>query len=416
METDWQSGKSLLEANLHLLNNKLLSDITFIFPKPNEDPDVIYSHKFILSKRSSVFCNMFYGSLPVTNEIIIEDISKEYFLIFLKYIYTEIVKITYFNVVELSYLANKYLITKMSAICNEIKINSPIVLIIMEKSMAYSSHAFTNRCMKLISNCTLQTISSESWLHTPKDVIKQILKLNTINCEEIVLFRHVLRWADAYCRQNNVKRDSLQDVFKLIRFSTMSGAEFTECASHTDLFKSQLEIGDIFLYITQANKLDKVSDNDTNEPASKNRKLEDASKEDGSSLKRSKRTIIYKKKIFPILFNDLTCYVRNKRRCEVKVLALKNFNVLGFELMAGAIPKYKVFDDKNVRIAMGSNEMFPKPIYMQQNQTYTFVFDEAAPIFYPNSKIGKIFSSRGSDVFLIVSAKLNLIRELHTEA
>lgn len=194
MENDWQSGKSLVEANLHLLNNQLLSDITFVFPKLNEEAEVIYSHKLMLSKRSAVFFTMFHQSQPETKEVIVEDTSKDCFLVFLEYLYTEIVEITYLNVVELSYLADKYLITKLSLICNEFKIrDSKTVFAILEKCMDYSSHALTNRCLKVISKSTLQTMSCETWLYQPKSVVKKILELDTVNCEEIVLFRLVLK-------------------------------------------------------------------------------------------------------------------------------------------------------------------------------------------------------------------------------
>lgn len=188
----------------------------------------------------------------------------------------------------------------------------------------------------------------------------------------------------------------------------MNGAEFSECASYTDLFTSQLEIGEIFLYITQGDKKDEVG-----EPSSKKNKREDVSEENKSLLSRSKRTIIWRKSILPITYNDLICSIRNKKRCEVTVLALKKFHILGFVLMEGAIPKFEVFDDKNEKIAMGSNENFPKPIFMQQNQAFTFVFDEPAPNFYRNTILGKVIGSTYYDTFLIVSAKFNVISALH---
>lgn len=257
---DWQTEKSIIESNSFLINNETLSDISFSFPKENNDAEIIYSHKFMLLKRSAVFFTMFHGSHKKPKQIVIEDASKETFLIFLKYVYTDdTAQITPENVAELFYLGNKYLMKRLQNECiifaeNNITLDN--VLCIANNSMKFVCKDLLNLCSTFIEEQCISLVEMESFLNIQDlDLMKYVLSLERSSCDEIILFRSVLKWAQKYCETNEMKIKELTKVFQLIRFPTMSVTEFGECAKHRDIFASTAVIGDIFCYITK-NDLD----------------------------------------------------------------------------------------------------------------------------------------------------------------
>lgn len=407
---DWQMGKSLIEANTYLINNQFLSDISFVFPLEALESDLIYSHTWMLSKRSMVFYTMFHGSLQESKHVIILDASKADFLVFLKYIYVDIADLTTDNVVEISYLAKKYFITTLTESCliytikhlNELNLFS-----LLERSIDSCSRSIEKLCLEFISENTLKTLTSESFINQAEFVVKHILEeLEKADCEEMIIFQQVLKWADNYCLKKNVERSSLQDVFQQIRYSSMNGTEFSECAQYSDLFESNLEIGQILVGITRPKELQVEG-----EPSLKKQKT--------SGLKlRSKREMIYKKHGFFILLNEKINQHDLPMQCRVRVLALKNLFMVGFDLMGNATSAVDcaVLDNSNREISKVDNLVFKKRIYMEQNRIYSFVFNGRYTSCYQNIKLGKIFQNKNLDIFLVVSAENNVIKRFFVEA
>ncbi|XP_052781910.1 BTB/POZ domain-containing protein 6-like isoform X2 [Mya arenaria] len=82
----WQYSDEFSETNLHLLENDILSDISFA---AGEEKTIIRAHKMILASRSPVFFAMFCGLLKETSTVVdIPDIKPDIFTLFLKNMYT----------------------------------------------------------------------------------------------------------------------------------------------------------------------------------------------------------------------------------------------------------------------------------------------------------------------------------------
>ena len=82
LDHDWQSGKSLGECNMEMLNTKLLADVTCYIGKKRVPFRV---HKYVLVSRSAAFFTMFCMRSPPVNEIDIPDVEPEVFDSFLRY-------------------------------------------------------------------------------------------------------------------------------------------------------------------------------------------------------------------------------------------------------------------------------------------------------------------------------------------
>lgn len=262
---EWQTDKSIIETNQFLINNKILSDVSFHFLNVSQEAEIIYAHSFMLSKRSEVFFAQFNGSLKKPEKVMIEDATKETFLSFMNYLYTDIAQITCENVAELFYLGNKYLVKGLQKRCemyvdNNISLDN--FLTITKTSIKLFCEDLIDICSVFIETHCFIIVKMEQFLKIELHILKFILNLERSSCDEIILFRSVLKWAEIYCKENNMKMKELTDVFQLIRFPTMSLEEFGECAKYNDIFESKAEIGSIFCFI---NKNESESDDEYDE-------------------------------------------------------------------------------------------------------------------------------------------------------
>ncbi|KAL5016532.1 hypothetical protein ScPMuIL_006121 [Solemya velum] len=116
-ESDWQTGKSLMECTEFMLENEIACDVTFLV---GEAKDEVRAHKFILISRSPVFSAMFCGAMAETEESIsVPDIHADIFRTMLRYMYYDKENIDDGNVSEVLYCAKKYCIAGLSEACRE---------------------------------------------------------------------------------------------------------------------------------------------------------------------------------------------------------------------------------------------------------------------------------------------------------
>ena len=82
MPCAWQHS-SAQDTNLHMLENEVLCDITFLV---GEEKEAIKCHKYMLVSRSPVFYTMFCGALAETSETVtIPDTEPTIWKLFLRY-------------------------------------------------------------------------------------------------------------------------------------------------------------------------------------------------------------------------------------------------------------------------------------------------------------------------------------------
>lgn len=117
-QKDWQTPRSTIRERCALVfNNDFLSDVNF---KARSsicgEGKVIPAHKFVLSISSPVFLAMFHGNMAesVSNLIELPDCDYESLLEFLRYLYSDEAHLTGTNVLQVLYLANKYIVGPLS--------------------------------------------------------------------------------------------------------------------------------------------------------------------------------------------------------------------------------------------------------------------------------------------------------------
>ena len=122
VEENWQTKRStIVERTTFIFNNELLSDVKFVVPMStgeSERKKVILAHKFVLAISSPVFYVMFYGQMAETTDSIeLPDCDYESLLELFRFMYTDEANLSGSNVMQVLYLANKYMVPSLVEKC-----------------------------------------------------------------------------------------------------------------------------------------------------------------------------------------------------------------------------------------------------------------------------------------------------------
>ena len=122
VDKSWQTMRSSIKERVSfLLNKEILSDVKFVVPcGESESKKVISAHKFVLAVSSPVFYVMFYGALAETTDSVeLPDCDYESLLELFRYLYSDEVNLSESNVMQVSYVAKKYMVPSLVGKCAE---------------------------------------------------------------------------------------------------------------------------------------------------------------------------------------------------------------------------------------------------------------------------------------------------------
>ena len=108
----WTARSTIRERCKSIFNQDPLSDVKFVVrdSKGGSESKNIPAQKFVLAISSPVFNAMFYGELAETKDSVeISDCEYESLLELFRFIYSEKANFTPNTVMQLMYLANKYI-------------------------------------------------------------------------------------------------------------------------------------------------------------------------------------------------------------------------------------------------------------------------------------------------------------------
>ena len=198
----WQTTrKTLTERVEFLLNNSLMSDVSFVVRNASGVEESIAAHKFVLAVRSPVFYAMFYGDLAESkNKIVLPDCDSESFLEFLRFLYSDKVELSGRCVMQVSYLAKKYIVPELETECtNFLKENlSPEnVFDILPLAKKFDEEELVIRCWEVVDRSTQVALQSETFPSITKELLAEVVKRDDLRIHEIELFQAVDRWATA---------------------------------------------------------------------------------------------------------------------------------------------------------------------------------------------------------------------------
>ncbi|KAL9968017.1 hypothetical protein ACROYT_G026342 [Oculina patagonica] len=263
-EDNWQTKRpTIAERTTFIFNNELLSDVKFVVPAStgeSESKKVIPAHKFVLAISSPVFFAMFYGQMAETTDSIeLPDCDYESLLELFRFMYSDKANLSGSNVMQVLYLANKYMVPSLAAKCTEYlrdNLQPSNVFCILLHAQKFEDKDLEDRCWKVIEKQTEEAVTSDEFVTLERSLVEAVVKRESLFVKEVELFKAVDRWAtkeierQGMTPEGNVKRRILgEEIVKAIRFPLMSQAEFVSVVFDTHILTIQ-EVGDMMKHFS----------------------------------------------------------------------------------------------------------------------------------------------------------------------
>ena len=256
------SRTTIKERCKSIFNQELLSDVKFVVQgsQGGSESKMIPAHKFVLAISSPVFYAMFYGELAETKDsVYICDCEYESLLELFRFIYSDEANLTPDNVMQLMYLAKKYMLPSLADKCSiylQEKLDVSNVFSVLPDAQKYEEKDLLDHCWKVIEKETEEAVKSDCFVTIERSILEEMVERDSLNIKEVELFKAVDRWAGKECEkqglvaEGSVKRRILGErLVKGIRFPVMAQEEFVGVVLDCDIL-SKKECFDMMKYFS----------------------------------------------------------------------------------------------------------------------------------------------------------------------
>ena len=197
----------------------------------------IPAHKFVLSICSPVFFAMFCGEMAEKSDSIdLPDCEHDGVLEMLRYMYSEEVKLNESNVMQVLYVAKKYILPSLVDECIDFlqrNLDPTNVFCVLSHAQQYDESNVVDRCWELIDRKTEEVVKAEEFATIERSLLEAVVQRDQLTISEVELFQAVDVWATKECERQglaadgSVKRRILgEQIVKGIRFPAMEEKEF----------------------------------------------------------------------------------------------------------------------------------------------------------------------------------------------
>lgn len=237
--------------------NPDVADVKFLL-----NGETVPAHKNILATSSSIFKTIFFESIKENDVVEIENVNVGAFKEFLQFFYLNEVTLTMENIEEVTRLADMYNVLDYLNVCAaflECQLNADTMFWGYQLAISLNNAKLKSFCETQISISPLKMFESEPFLRCNQNTLKHILAIDSLNCNEIDIFKACLAWAKSTCTRNGLDenksdhiKSQLDDCFALIRFGVIPTEEFATYISnecYKDLFTRD-ELADILFMRT----------------------------------------------------------------------------------------------------------------------------------------------------------------------
>ena len=218
----------------------------------------IPAHKFLLAISSPVFYAMFYGELAETKDSIdISDCDHKSLLEFFRFMFCDEVDLNADNVMQVLYLAKKYMLPSLADKCTEFlrgKVGGSNVFHVLPDAQKYEEKDLVDHCWEVIDKQANEAVKSDGFVTVEKSVLEALVERDSLNLKEVDLFKAVDCWARNECEkqglaaEGSVKRRILGErIVKAIRFPVMKEKEFADVVLDCEILTKK-ELCDLVKY------------------------------------------------------------------------------------------------------------------------------------------------------------------------
>ena len=254
VDETWQTKRStIVERTTFIFNNELLSDVKFVVPVStgeSESKMMIPAHKFVLAISSPVFYAMFYGQMAETTDSIeLPDCDYESLFELFRFMYTDEANLSGSNVMQVLYLANKYMVPSLAVKCTAYlreNLKASNVFCILPHAQKFEDKDLEDRCWEVIEKQTEEAVTSDEFVTVERSVVASVVEREVLNVKEVDLFKAVDRWVTKESErqglnpEGDVKRSILgEEIVKEIRFPLMSLSEFASVVIDSHILTSK---------------------------------------------------------------------------------------------------------------------------------------------------------------------------------
>ena len=233
-----------------MFNNELLSDVKFVVRDSEGGSEsmkrIIPAHKFLLAISSPVFFAMFYGELAEKKDSIdISDCDHKSLLELFRFMYSDEVNLNADNVMQVLYLAKKYMLPSLADKCSEFlqeNLDASNVFHVLPDAQKYEEKDLVEHCWKVIDEQANVAVKSDVFVTIEKSVLEALVDRESLNVKEVELFKAVDCWATKECEkqglaaEGSVKRRILGErIVNAIRFPVMEEKEFVDVVLDCDI-------------------------------------------------------------------------------------------------------------------------------------------------------------------------------------
>lgn len=258
---NWQALRpTIRERSAYLFNNELLSDVNFVVKTSSSENNdrisikkckmIIPAHKFVLAIGSPVFFAMFYGKLAEKKDSIdVVDCEYESLLELFRFLYSDEVNFNPDNVMQVLYLAKKYLVPALVDKCIEYLeqiLDGSNVFSMIDCSRTFDDKKLMEKCWCVVDKCAEDAVKSSSFITIEKSVLETLVERDTLMIKELELFKAVDKWAKKECERQDfvadgtVKRRILGErIVKAIRFPIIEQKEFVAVVLDSNILTSR---------------------------------------------------------------------------------------------------------------------------------------------------------------------------------
>ena len=256
-EDKWQEAKATIrERGMFMFNNDVLSDVRLVVQASSDESDTkrskmaIPAHKFVLSICSPVFFAMFCGEMAETSDSIdLPDCEYDGVLEMMRYMYSEEVKLNESNVMQVLYVAKKYILPSLAVECIDFlerNLDPTNVFCVLSHAKQYDESNLVDRCWDVIDGKTEEVVKSEGFATIERSLLEAIVQRDQLTISEVALFQAVDLWATKECERQGfaadgfVKRRILgEQIVKGIHFPTMELREFANLVLDSDILTKE---------------------------------------------------------------------------------------------------------------------------------------------------------------------------------
>jgi len=171
-----------------MFNNELLSHVKFLvrdYEGGSESMKKIPAHKFLLAISSPVFYAMFYGELAEKKHSIdISDCDHKSLLDLFRFLYSDEVKLNADNVMQVWYLAKKYMFPSLADECSKFlreNLDTSNVFHVLTDAQKYQEKDLENHCWEVIDKETDQAVKSDGFVTIQKSVLEELEFVFSVN-------------------------------------------------------------------------------------------------------------------------------------------------------------------------------------------------------------------------------------------